>query len=428
MMDSIVTIKLKKLYSKNNVLKLILFFLSLIYAVIYLVRFQKLRKINKAFLSEIKFRKRFIRGAILGYSISRYIRNTNHLYEIPKDIANGFIYGLWGVTVIALDAIQDNSDIECQEIEDVVSNCCSIISNKTDFKNLNAKSTPIYISYLLSNKIGISIQTFDTKNQRKFLKRAIELLHGQLNSLQQKDFNFEKDLPWYVNEISDNKNLNFYLAPLELYPFSNETDKNFQYLKSSFLKLNKCYFNWQFLDDIVDIYSDSDNKVIGFAGFVLISQGKIAEKIISKSNMRNNIEELKTELKKSLLIDWDLNHIEFRSNDSIDSLIRKAFCNSSKEHGLPLKKLLKGKITTVYILKELYYKNQTKEFVHTILETGICERVINSSLSQKYLNNFFHSVENKGDKLIFTLLLINFMMNKTYNNAIQSIKDFKTNI
>lgn len=107
---------------------------------------------------------------------------------------------------------------------------------------------------------------------------AVELrlyLAAQVKSAEQRIVTQSRDWRWYVETILDQKTLPFFFAPLSL--FADRQAASFRALESAFLTLNAYYGHWQLLDDVADIADDTARGIVAAPGFMLISQGALAD-------------------------------------------------------------------------------------------------------------------------------------------------------
>jgi phytoene/squalene synthetase len=107
---------------------------------------------------------------------------------------------------------------------------------------------------------------------------AVELrlyLAAQVKSAEQRIVTRSRDWRWYVETILDQKTLPFFFAPLSL--FADRQSESFRALEAAFLTLNAYYVHWQLLDDVADIADDTARGIVAAPGFMLISQGALAD-------------------------------------------------------------------------------------------------------------------------------------------------------
>jgi hypothetical protein len=113
----------------------------------------------------------------------------------------------------------------------------------------------------------------------EFRRRFLELVDGQVRSLEMARLDDEHDLGWYV-EVLDGRFMNVLLAPPAVFMALGEAERGReQRLERCFLLTNQLFFHRQVLDDLLDLDSDTEEGLAGTLHYLVVSQGRLAERL-----------------------------------------------------------------------------------------------------------------------------------------------------
>lgn len=287
---------------------------------------------------------------------------------------------------------------------------------------------------------GIS-ETQILECQSTFDLRTMILFDGQLSSLEQFAVDKNHDWSWYFSSVLDQKTLNFFLAPLALFCPSQQSVKRYDMLKENFLKINKAYFHWQLIDDIADIIKDTFEGIVSAPGYLLISQCKVAEKVLSSLVDSPELVEPFTYLQKSNLLNKHFSSwqkcmkeicIEFDSIEDINiekithmqaiACIKYSLANTSEELTLSLDELCNLRINEGNTYIDTMRNRDYSRAVQTLGKSCVSNRIL-ESVSDPILDQRISEVLDKVDdvNLLNIIKLGRYIINRTYIKAIRVV-------
>ena len=402
-----------------------------VFKIYFSKHYSNLNIISKDFVKDTKLKKRFIVGAYLGYKISKYILKNEGRVGTLTHFKNGIKYGHWGITIIALDHTQDSIINDSYVAKQFSLQCINIITKReypVDKESLHhetgtiqdAATITLILCHILS---GINETNQHSKN--KFVNDTIQLLSGQLYSMEQKHYSETKNFKWYYNEVLNQKTLNFFLTPISLFCRSNSSTENFRVLEKSFLTLNQCYFHWQLIDDVADLNEDIKDSLITAPAYILLSQGQLAEKLteINLDQISNGLvnSQIEKHIEESALL---LNYLPFSGNinsENIYDKIKFSLCNSHKDFDKSLKELINEKIFLKNLYERAYLSNNFKNIRHYIRQSKTCNRILSSTFNPLKIHSLEEQFSSDDLRLKISMRVLNLLIEKCYIKALKTI-------
>jgi hypothetical protein len=249
-----------------------------------------------------KLRRRFLTGATLGYAVSRYLYYGDRLGRAGH-LLNAEIYGLWGITIIALDRSVDAGQLSGEAaaafLEEELTRILrrpsglgaagpALARVRPRESTREAASDGRQLAESLCELLGAKIELAERCQRRRgfaeaeliaarddFERRCRVLWSGELRSLEQVIVNPEHTWSWYYRQCLNQKTLEFALAPIALYCATRAARRRFERLEWAFLTLNGGYAHTQLLDDIADLAGDTARGLVTAPGYLLLSQGRM---------------------------------------------------------------------------------------------------------------------------------------------------------
>jgi len=415
--------------------------------------------------STIKLKKRFYRGAVLGYFVSKYLLSGETRMTVSQHINNAEILAYWFLTIIAADNYLDSRCTSDAAAKQFLEQCLKTISGR-EILTSERKVSPNYssgfplndmkmITINLCNLLHEKVQKWRgiceeqlliekevlNKSQNEFARKTDSLFAGQLLSLKQFELNEKYNWRWYYKDVINQKGVNGFLAPLSLFKISPHSSQSYTILETSFLFLNSAYFHWQLIDDITDLEADTSLGLISAPGYLLISQGQLAERLLpfsvkgedsnSESSLFSDISAYISEsclledyneqnfsntfLFKSFQKDTGRTDDEGEKTENLRALAKKAIANDFIDFSMTLGELCERRIQhkASYIdAMRTFNKNLA---LKSISESKVSKRIINIIEIKKRVVYFQSKLKNLDDPyLISSLRMINEAMNRTY--------------
>jgi|WetSurMetagenome_2_1015567.scaffolds.fasta_scaffold56738_1 hypothetical protein len=405
-----------------------LVFLVILLKYKYSKQFENLFKHQTGIVIKLKLKNRFIAGSYLGYTISRYVTNSERKTRFRENLKNGVLYGYWGLTIITLDYLIDSLLEDPKIVKEFTQYCINRLSSNesASFKYSNVVFTQEIIeakdildellSALTRNIMGIS-----ENNRAIFVRSAVELLNAQLYSMKQKDYSEEMNFKWYWNDVLNQKTLNFFLAPINLFCNSITEFEKLNRLRNTFLALNKCYWHWQLIDDVADLIKDSADKIISAPGYIVISQGQLSQFVLTlgKLNSFNQSKALDIYITESRLLESYLPFAEHYSpEDNIYLRTKISLSNTADDLNMDLKELLYEKIEIMNTFIAAHFQGNADSMISSIRRSRACKRILSSTFDPKNISFLNMLLKNEGSELVVCMKTLHSILHNTYSKAL----------
>lgn len=323
-----------------------------------------------------KLRRRFVTAYWLGRTSCASIAPAESKRNDDRIHCAGLVYAFWSLAVLELDTLIDDRALSPESAQALVADWLHKAAEALDpdesagprsqahgpessdkqdrlFLQLtNAFQACLSQYRRLAARTGSGDSIPDT-----FLAEARAFLIAQIDSRDQKTVDPRHDWKWYLTQVINQKTLGFALAPMALWVRDDKCLERRHELDHAFLALNGGYWHWQILDDLADVDVDTRQGRVTTPGFILLSQGALAERYLEPSPEREvtvstNSSLINVVLNSDLVCERflasplsdDFRHLINRSRSSdtpatCDSLMRCALNNSESDHLVELTQL-----------------------------------------------------------------------------------------
>jgi phytoene/squalene synthetase len=251
-----------------------------------------------------KLRRRFVTAYWLGRASCAAISPMRDRAHDKRIHCAGLAYAFWSLAALELDSLIDDHAMPADRAEAMVEDWLGTIADalgNTIVANARACSDPHgrepeernrafgrLSSALQRSLVRYKDLAIDPGSHEPvasaFLAEARAVLFAQVKSRDQQTIDPSHDWSWYLTQLLNQKTLGFVFAPWALWALDDRARLRRSTLEQAFLTLNAGYDHWQILDDLADIKGDTRQGRITTPGFILVSQGAIAERIIACSN------------------------------------------------------------------------------------------------------------------------------------------------
>ena len=263
--------------------------------------FQRLLKSEAAFLTgedrrAFRLRRRFVAGATAGYIAGRY-----SLAE-SGDRRKAFIYAdlcaAWSNFLIAADAAMDIKALARGDSRELLRMSFDAMFGPVELLLSDDLRSAVSARYLAGLSIAVSAAVGHWRNSRRsavsprkicrsngirdrerhrnpvgqplcselsgllsrgalhqFFTRTLDLMAGQLSTLDQSCVDDEHDWGWY-KDVLHNKFMNVLLSPISLFVNSKAQRNPEEVMRECFYLINRTFFHRQVLDDLMDFDED----------------------------------------------------------------------------------------------------------------------------------------------------------------------------
>jgi hypothetical protein len=209
----------------------------------------------------------------------------------------GLLYGYWSIGAIELDRLMDEAilspsqaqmaaDEWLRQLHGTLFGAAPLANEKT----IPNSSSDVFGA--LTSAFMRTLQTYDTlcRNRqfphwdvdvrKSFYHATAGLLAGQMRSLRQMEPDDAQGWPWYRASILNSKNVQFLLAPLNLWRVEEGSEKHLSRFMRQFECLNRTYLHYQLIDDVADLAEDTAQGIVGAPAAILFSQGALAREAL----------------------------------------------------------------------------------------------------------------------------------------------------
>lgn len=324
-----------------------------------------------------KLRRRFVTAYWLGRTSCASIDPAESKRDDGRMHCAGLVYAFWSLAVLELDTLIDDHALPPEAAQALVTEWLGKAAEALDpgdFPGQRARSQTRGPESLdehdrlfrqltnafqtcLSQYRRLAAKTGSGDSTDTFLAEARAFLIAQIDSRDQKTVDPPHDWNWYLTQVINQKTLGFALAPMALWVRDGKCQERRNKLNHVFLALNGGYWHWQILDDLADIDIDTRQGRVTTPGFILLSQGALAQTYLEPVHAREATLSTKSPLVDAILnselvcerflaspLSDDFRHLidHFRSNDTpatCDSLMRCALTNSEDDHLVDLTQL-----------------------------------------------------------------------------------------
>src|ERR1035437_3587067 len=214
--------------------------------------------------------------------------------------AAGLLYGYWAISAVELDRLMDEGILDREKAQ-AVAGAWTCLFRRTLFEMRESSGTidalvcagDVFRS--LTNGFLRTLRAYGAlcrdnglpgwghEVKEAFYSRAVSLMEGQLRSLCQMRLDQTHDWSWYCANILNSKNVEFLLAPFNLWRVDEDSDQRFTQFVRQFERLNRAYLHYQLIDDVADLAEDADEGIIGAPGAVVLAQGRLGRSILEFS-------------------------------------------------------------------------------------------------------------------------------------------------
>ena len=224
--------------------------------------------------------QRYVVARLLGkYSIQAInydLRINRDLLEVAANI-----FASWALAGVEFDRLMDEEQISSDEAWSLgnlwvrqlsaVAQGGVAVSRLDEFDRFALFHEFTVKLHKATHSLTVERNFTGTGNCERFVDVTKRLMSGQLLSLQQRNATIVRDWRWYFDNILYHKNVDFLLAPFELWAVDEKGLETLQIFSSRFSLLNHFYMNYQLIDDIADMIEDTEDGITGAPGSVLFS-------------------------------------------------------------------------------------------------------------------------------------------------------------
>lgn len=210
----------------------------------------------------------------------------------------GSLYGLWSIAAIELDRVMDDRVIDAAQARRVSADWAArqkeILDSRSEEAPVDAGIAGAGDCFLrLSNAFMTTLNEYGRMSAKRarsdaltdFQAATVALLEGQLRSLGQADAGRSIDWNWYRGNVLNEKNVQFLLAPFNLWRLDEDSDDRLGQLVTGFELLNRVYLHYQLIDDVADLSQDSGQGIVGAPGAFLLSQSTLAKIVTEETDI-----------------------------------------------------------------------------------------------------------------------------------------------
>lgn len=237
-----------------------------------------------------------------------------------------------------------------------------------------------------------------------FYLQTLDLMAGQLQSLDQTIVDDDHDWGWY-RHILDRKSLNVLLALLSLLVSPVASNDPTGALKKAFFVINRAFFHRQVLDDLLDFEEDLLSGTANSLIYMLVTQGRIAQAFLNRDAV-NEEEALPHELKRSGLVPYaNLDPIPPRvpaetnsaDNDAIAKLVTFALANRAADRRCTIGSLAQTCLSRKTSLVQAWSTQDRAEVRKIVRGSGIAERILSSISGRSNQDEIESALQELGD-------------------------------
>ena len=398
--------------------------------------FQRLLKSEAAFLTgedrrAFRLRRRFVAGATAGYIAGRY-----SLAE-SGDRRKAFIYAdlcaAWSNFLIAADAAMDIKALARGDSRELLRMSFDAMFGPVELLLSDDLRSAVSARYLavfqspyqqpsgigaipggpqfrleryavrMASEIGKDIAILWDSHfaasfpdsfrgaLHQFFTRTLDLMAGQLSTLDQSCVDDEHDWGWY-KDVLHNKFMNVLLSPISLFVNPKAQRNPEEVMRECFYLINRTFFHRQVLDDLMDFDEDLSNYTANSLIYILVSQGRIAAAAAGDDPPCNEAAILRELARSGLLAPefqiepgsefYDGNELAAHGNrspcqpGSVAALVRTSLVNSSSDRAMPLGDLLAECRRRKTALLDAWVRRDHRAVTEIVERSGIAGRIL----------------------------------------------------
>jgi hypothetical protein len=400
-----------------------------------------------------KRRRRFLTGAMLGYAASRYLYCGDRRGG-ARHVLNAEIYGLWGITIIALDRSVDAGQLGGEAaavfLEQGLARMLRRPSGLGPAGPALAGAGPReptgeaaaagrQLAENLCELLGKKIELAEHRQRRRgvaeaeltaarddFERRCRVLWCGELRSLEQVIVDPDHTWSWYYRQCLNQKTLEFALAPIALYCVTPTARRRFERLERAFLILNGGYAHTQLLDDIADLAGDTAHGLVTAPGYLLLSQGQLAERVLAAGDVDRAALHALAHASDLLVADlWPGPACHDRvgasagsSGDDGAACAVRALANADAELSWPMQALVERRQRESAAYAGALGAGEADGAIRAVLESGVARRILGTVHDEQRTRRLRAELAAVEDhRLRSVLLLFDRLMARAYRRA-----------
>jgi hypothetical protein len=393
--------------------------------------------------------RRFLVGARLGDLVNAYLQGDTRSHRPSWGLRAGQFFGLWAVTVLALDAVLDAEACNRAAAVKLTEHVADLLTETTLWGQDSAHrvladvgiafgATALRLCGALRRDIdALSREIARVPGHRwaaraHFSTLARELLQGAARSLEQFTINRQNDWAWYCREVLDQKTLNFFLAPCALLCATPEEAQRYDLLRTIFTTLNSGYSHWQLLDDIADLREDTRASMITAPGYILVSQGNLAEQVLLKPSDPTGAIWIRNSLLMSPLCagpswrdsaDLSTHALDGSSVSGREDLVRRALANTIGDFSVPLPTLCTTRLQQITAFIEALSRGETARALSAIYESGVTVRLLSAVYDRERLARVVSVIAAVDDGALMSVIhALDTLMSHAFSKARLSVE------
>ncbi len=408
----------------------------------------------------LRLARRFAAGGVAGFVAATYALGTEA--EAPAKWAYGDVCAFWSTFLLSADGATDIDGLTRDQSRSMLMLCFNrmvapVLPLLTPAGRLELErlSTEVFgpgrelapdassdgapgvlrsISEIASSTIGDRLAVLFAMHTRlrtqakfeagatAFLVRCLRLVAGQLQSLDQRIVDSDRDWGWY-RSIADNKMLNVLLAlmPLFVSPKHREPGKS---LEEGFLLLNRTFFHRQILDDLLDFREDVEDRSANALVYMIVGQARLASALACTPATIDEIRTAISEIDRSRLLDreffvgaeaprpaeeeWrEVSAWQTRGERLRGEVLRFALVNDHSDLALDVERLAPRAVMRGELLINAWQTKDWEDVVRTVVESKVAMRVLRSiALQVDYaeVNREFERLDDGGLREVLDLV------------------------
>jgi hypothetical protein len=393
-------------------------------------------------MEELHFDSRMYRGAYWGSLVGPYIVAGDARVPVNIRLAWGELVGLWLMAMISIDAALDFGSCDRSEAQSFLDHCLAVLE-RSENSSLTLPPFPLRGSEEQAKHSGsialrLCAMVHQLRGQEEFhrsegcssqnvmdafLHESARFLRGQMTGLQQRVWDDDRRWPWYWRTVVDQKN-HCVFAPLVLGTGSKEAAARYALFLALFSSLNSAYVHWQLLDDIADIDEDCRCGIVGAPGYMLLSQGHVAARLLQSARMKpggtpGRIQEASHIVHSSLLLPEDCGWLRQCDSGwrSESDLAFGALSNTREDDRIAIDALCDLRIVQAARFRAAMLKGDSGSAVKALTDSKVASRVVQVVADVRRARYCRAQLRAEGARLRATLSTIAGAMERTFRAA-----------
>jgi hypothetical protein len=224
-----------------------------------------------------------------------------------------------------------------------------------------------------------------------FFTRTLDLMAGQLATLDQSRVDDEHHWGWY-KDVLQNKFTNVLLSPISLFVNPGARRNPEETMRECFRLISLNFFHRQVLDDLLDFDEDLESFTANSLIYILVSQGRVSAVAAQGNPCEESAAALRRELDRSGLLipefqiepgsetfeqaEWAQSGKAPCKPDSVTALVRRALINKPGDKAMPLEELLQQCQRRKKALLDAWAARDLRAVTEIVEGSGVAARIL----------------------------------------------------